>query len=585
MLEFCGERIPGQMIAGKRRMSGVLAEVRTPHCMSSRVSPQQRAMSAAAVATIAACAFLASACGSSSSQTSSITGPSTTKCAVEIRADNASFPPTGGTGTLGISTNRECAWTVKADAAWVTISPAEGQGDGSIKFTVSTNPDPSARSTGIGVNDQRLQITQAARACEFSLSSNRESVEGAGGDRSVEVRANAAACGWTATAGVPWISIVSGREGRGNGEVRFHVDAVSGPPRTGSLSIAGQTVNVDQGTGCNYAIGTDNLSVDPVGGERQVAVTAPLGCTWTAESQASWIAITSGASGSGAGQVSFRVAGTDGPSRTGTLMAAGRRVTVTQGAGCTVSVTPEAISADARGGPASISVQTGAGCNWSAASGAEWIAIAGGATGSGAGQVQVAVAGNAGPGRTGAVTIAGRSVAIAQASGCTYAVSPAAQDVPGTGGSSSVAVGTAAGCSWSGGSGVNWITVSPPSGVGPAQVSLAVAPNASPARNGTVTLAGQMLTVNQASQCTWMLLPPFHQFDASGGNGNVLVIVTGGACTWTAESTADWIRMTAGTAGTGNGLVQFVAAPNPGAARTGVVTIAGQRYVVNQGGR
>ncbi len=622
-----------------------------------------------ATATLAASTFLVTACGSSSSQTATVTGPTDTKCGLQVRADNASFTAEGGTGRLGITTNRECSWTVKSDAAWVTVAPSEGQGDGSIQFKVAANADPSPRSTAIGVNDQRLQISQAARACEFSLSSNRESVEGAGGDRTIQIRANAAACGWTATAGVPWITIVSGREGRGDGEVRFHVEAVNGPPRTGSLSIAGQTVNVDQGTGCSYAIGSDSVSVDPVGGERQVPVTAPLGCGWTAESQTSWITITSGASGSGPGQVSFRVAATDGPTRTGTLMAAGRRVTVTQGAGCSVAVTPTAITADARGGPASISVQTAAGCTWSAASSAEWIGIAGGASGTGPAQVQVAVAANAGPGRTGAVTIAGQSVSITQAtgcsvsvtpaainadarggpasvsvqtaagctwsaasgadwvtipgaasgsgasqvqvavatnvgpartgavtigghpvsivqaSGCTYSVSPTVHDVPGTGGSPSVTLMTAAGCTWSGGSGANWITLSPPSGAGPAQVSLAVAPNASPARNGTVTLAGQTLTVNQASQCTWILLPPFHQFDASGGNGNVLVIVSGGACTWTAESTADWIRMTAGMSGTGNGLVQFVAAPNPGAARSGVVMIAGQRYVVNQGGR
>jgi hypothetical protein len=42
---------------------------------------------------------------------------------------------------------------------------------------------------------------------------------------------------------------------------------------------------------------------------------------------------------------------------------------------------------------------------------------------------------------------------------------------------------------------------------------------------------------------------------------------------------------TSGASGTVNGLVQFVAAPNDGPARTGTLTIAGRRYVVMEAGR
>jgi hypothetical protein len=111
-----------------------------------------------------------------------------------------------------------------------------------------------------------------------------------------------------------------------------------------------------------------------------------------------------------------------------------------------------------------------------------------------------------------------------------------------------------------------------------------VAANAAPARGGTLTVADRVLTVNQASLCTWVFSPPFHTFTASGGNGNVLVIVSG-PCTWTAASDVEWIVLTAGGSGTGGGLVQFVAAPNSGPARTGSLTIAGQRYEVIEGGR
>ena len=81
-----------------------------------------------------------------------------------------------------------------------------------------------------------------------------------------------------------------------------------------------------------------------------------------------------------------------------------------------------------------------------------------------------------------------------------------------------------------------------------------------------------------------MFTPPYHSFDANGGNGNVLVIVTG-ACTWTTTSNVDWITLTSGASGAGNGLVQFVAAPNNGPARTGTLTIAGRRYEVTEAAR
>ena len=93
-----------------------------------------------------------------------------------------------------------------------------------------------------------------------------------------------------------------------------------------------------------------------------------------------------------------------------------------------------------------------------------------------------------------------------------------------------------------------------------------------------------MLTVNQASPCEWVFLPPDHSFGASGGNGNILVIVTG-ACTWTATSDVSWVTVTSGASGTGNGLVQFVVAVNDGPARTGTLTIAGRRYLVTEAGR
>jgi hypothetical protein len=615
-----------------------------------------------AVALAGAC-LLASACGSSSEVVT--TAPSQQRCSVSAQAQSATFAAAGGSGTLRITTNRECTWSVRSDAGWLAFSsPASGQGDGTLTYTVAPNVDPAARAAAISIEEQRLQISQAGSPCEYRLSSTRESLDPAGGDRTIAVTAGSSQCVWSAAADVPWITLLSGREQQGSGTVRFAVAAADGPPRTGTLRVAGQEVRVEQGTGCSFALGSTSLAFDAPGGSRDVPVSATAGCAWTAESNTPWLTVTGGA-GSGPGVVTVRAAATEGPARTGTVMVAGQvvtvtqtpgcsvtvepashavasaggsgvvavragtgcrwsttstaewitltagesgtgtgevrftvaatsspgragalrigdaTVTITQGSGCAFSLAPSSLTVGAAGGQSPVQVASGAGCSWSSANSAPWITITGG-SGSGSAPVQIAAAANAGPAREAVVTIAGQSLRVAQASGCTYGVSPASHDLGGNGGSGAVSIATGGGCPWTAASQTDWISV-PPSGSGPGQLSFSVAANPSPARTGTFTAAGQTITVNQASQCTWTFAPPSHAFDAAGGNGNVLMIV-GGACAWSAASNNEWIRMTAGTSGAGSGLVQFTVTPNGGAARMGSLTIAGQRYEVLQSG-
>src|SRR6185295_2859725 len=244
---------------------------------------------------------------------------------------------------------------------------------------------------------------------------------------------------------------------------------------------------------------------------------------------------------------------------------------------------PTSVNVDAASSTNTIQVTAPQGCTWSATSGVPWITLSD-SSGSGNGQVRFTVAANSGPARQGTLTVGGQSVAVAQASGCSYTVTPPSQDVGGAGGTANASIATAAGCPWNASSNADWITVATPSGSGPAQVPLAVLPNTGPPRTGTVTIASTTLTINQASPCDWAFLPPNHSFVASGGTGTILVIVTG-SCSWTSTSNDGWITITTGSSGSGNGLIQFVVADNTGPARAGSLTIAGRRYDVAQAGR
>lgn len=106
-------------------------------------------------------------------------------------------------------------------------------------------------------------------------------------------------------------------------------------------------------------------SFGPSGGSGSVTVSAPAGANWSANSRVGWITITSGATGSGNGAVTYTVSANGLPTaRTGTVTIAGQIFTVVQssstGGGSQVSLTvpPGGASSTATSGTSG-SVQTG----------------------------------------------------------------------------------------------------------------------------------------------------------------------------------------------------------------------------------
>ncbi len=84
--------------------------------------------------------------------------------------------------------------------------------------------------------------------------------------------------------------------------------------------------------------------------------------------------------------------------------------------------------------------------------------------------------------------------------------------------------------------------------------------------------------------CTYSITPKKQTFYASGGKGTINV-TTQSDCTWTAASSVDWITITSGSNGTGNGTVKYSVTPNTlTTLRTGNITIAGNTFTVTQNG-
>jgi C1A family cysteine protease len=85
------------------------------------------------------------------------------------------------------------------------------------------------------------------------------------------------------------------------------------------------------GSSCSYSLSPSSQSLSQPVGSGSVTVTTQSGCAWTAASNAGWITVTSGASGTANGTVNYSVTqNTGAKSRTGTLTIAGKTFNVTQ---------------------------------------------------------------------------------------------------------------------------------------------------------------------------------------------------------------------------------------------------------------
>lgn len=93
---------------------------------------------------------------------------------------------------------------------------------------------------------------------------------------------------------------------------------------------------------------------------------------------------------------------------------------------------------------------------------------------------------------------------------CTYTLSAPGASVPAAGGSGQVSINTQATCPWTAQSFATWLTVTPPSGTGPAAVQYTAAANTNgPQRTGTLVIAGITFTVTQAASVPADLVPLF----------------------------------------------------------------------------
>jgi Viral BACON domain/Putative binding domain, N-terminal len=362
-------------------------------------------------------------------------------CTITLDPTTRTFPSDGGSGSISVAASAaSCAWTTETDASWVTIvSGATGTGSGTVRYTVAGNPSVDVRTASLAVGGQVHGITQEGRppsVCTYTITPSSGSAPSDGGTGSFTVNA-AAECPWTALASESWLVVTSGASGSGGGTVEYRVARNdSTDDRVATVDVAGQRFTLTQSgqpaVMCTYSVAPVQFTPCMPSGSATTRITTQPSCPWTAVSSVSWLAVTTGSSGTGSADISAQYSANYDAPREGLVMlrwptpTAGQNVRITQ-AGCYYGVSRSAFTFGAAGGSGTFDVVQQSdpilcggprqdACVWSAVADVPWITITTSMPRTGDDPVAFVVAANmSGSGRTGTITVRDKTVQIAQA--------------------------------------------------------------------------------------------------------------------------------------------------------------------------
>ena len=454
--------------------------------------------------------------------------PTPASCTFTLSTTSITIGAAGGPGSIAVSTSSQCNWTARSDAAWISATGGtSATGPGTFTFTAAAASGTAARTGALTVAGQPVSVTQQGESCAITLLPPSRSLDALGGTAAFDVTTSPA-CAWTSAVSAPWLTLVSGQSGTGNGTVAYAVAPnAEASSRTANVTVGGAAHAVTQSgvTGCSLSIDPDDGQFPVGGGSGQFAVSAAPTCAWLASSRSGWIRVLDppGGLGTGSRRVSYSLdASGDAGTRTGTITVGAQTFVATQAgtATCTYGVAPVDFRWCETGGwQREVTVDTAAGCGWTASSNASWITIESGRTGLGPGSIRFTSTSNYDAARQDVIMIRwpapteGQNVRVAQ-EGCTYVLAPAYFSVPACGGdrafdvySGSTDVGFCGHvgpmgtgpCVWSALSTASWITVLTPMGHGEeGRHSFRVAPNDNwRDRTATITVQYRTLTVWQ----------------------------------------------------------------------------------------
>ncbi|MBX3279172.1 MAG: VWA domain-containing protein [Acidobacteria bacterium] len=468
-------------------------------------------------------------------------GGTPTGCEPQLMPSAALLPANGGTSSFDVSIGAGCTWAATSLDTWIEITGTPGAtGGGMVNFRVAANQNAGERIGLIMVGEKAFAVIQpGGSSCTYQLSPANQQAGANGGSFNVNVTTQQG-CFWTASSQQEWVGI-PGSGGSGSGAFSYTLSANTGfTQRNASIAVGNQAIQVSQagGSSCVFTLVPNTKSIPTQGSSESFNVQTTSGCFWTANTQDSWISISSGRTGNGNGTVAFQAsANPSNFTRVGEILV-----------GDVVFLAPQASAACPI-----IPILVGDIVN-ETLSRSDCLTVYGGVYFADRYSIELT---------------AGQQIAVLMSSAdfdtYLYLETPDGNLLFNDDGAGRTDARIPAGASY---------FTAPTTGT-----YLISAESFFEEEVGAYTLE-----ILAPSNCTYQLTPTTQNFTTAGGNGT-LNVATQSNCRWRATTRDGWIRITSGANGTGNGAVGFTVAQNGSSGpRTGRIAIDNQTFTVTQAG-
>ena len=246
-------------------------------------------------------------------------------------------------------------------------------------------------------------------------------------------------------------------------------------------------------------VNKNKVTAPAEGSTESVALTLAQSVQWTAQSNSSWIQITSDTAGAGSAAIEFTVGANPAvTSRTGSITVAGKNVTVVQ-EGLRASVECDDTSFGVESDSGVVWVETEGGGTWTASTDVDWIHLFD-ESGTGSTPVMFVVDDytTTTASRSGTITIAGKKVVITQ-QGYELSIDPQVAEVGSNAGAGQFGVSAPIDAVWEAIADCDWITIiGARTGIGDGVIQYTIADNLTgETRTGRIVIAGKAYTITQ----------------------------------------------------------------------------------------
>ncbi|MFO0217342.1 MAG: C10 family peptidase [Burkholderiales bacterium] len=180
----------------------------------------------------------------------SVNQAGTAACTYSVNNNNLSYDSAGRFGAFTISTSSTCGWSIAASDGWVGpnawitfVSPTTGTGSATVSFSIGRNSG-AQRSTQLLVGGQSVRVTQGG-SCAYELTPAVQSITSSARTGSISIDAGAG-CAWAAVSSASWLTVTPST-GAGSATVNYSATAnTSSSSRTATVTIGRELFTLTQ---------------------------------------------------------------------------------------------------------------------------------------------------------------------------------------------------------------------------------------------------------------------------------------------------------------------------------------------------